>query len=79
MILNKPDACGFCGEHAHGKRFSSHFEKQYCQAYNSKCNYCHKSLMMKVYDDSNRGTKGSNTVHQTLKCHYLIVCAGPTF
>ena len=31
-------------------------------------------IPMKVDVDSHRGTKGSNTVHQTLKCHYLIFC-----
>ena len=43
MIINKSDPCGFCGKHGHGKNSSRNLKKQHCQAYNSKCNYCHKS------------------------------------
>ena len=31
-------------------------------------------IPMKLDVNSDTGTKGSNTVHQTLKCHYLIFC-----
>ena len=31
-------------------------------------------IPMKVDVNSDTGTKGSNTVHQTLKCHYMIFC-----
>ena len=41
-ILKKSDACSFCGKRGHGKNSPSHLRKQYSQAYNSKCNYCHK-------------------------------------
>ena len=77
MILNKLDPFGFCGKHCHGKNppvisGSNTVRLTMTNAITVT------SWPMTVCIDSNRRTKESNTVHQTLKCQYLIVCALPT-
>ena len=61
-ILKKSDACSFCGKRGHGKNSPNHLRKQYSQAYNSKCNYCHKLHHHESVCQLRR-TKGSNTVY----------------
>ena len=42
MVTNKSNFCGIWGKNGHDKNSPSHLRKKYCQAYNSKCNHCHK-------------------------------------
>ena len=78
MIFYKSDPFSFCGKHGLGKNSPSHLRKQYCQAYNSKYNYCHKLHHHEKVCRLKQKNKGVQRSHQILSCHYLIVCALPT-